>query len=65
MTARTHEAAQVPGLEIGCPTCATVLAAPHDARCLVWGLPPNISPALLAAICDCRGDDGHAPGSRP
>jgi hypothetical protein len=61
MTARTHEAAQVPGLEICCPRHATKLADPHDARCLVWVLPPNISPALLLAACDCRGDDGHAP----
>jgi hypothetical protein len=56
--ARTHEA-QVTAGETTCPACATTLAAPHDARCLVWGLPPNVSPALLFAVCDCRGDDGH------
>ena len=62
MTARTHATAQVTAGEIGCPTCATKLAAPHDVRCLAWRLPDNIfTPEELAAICGCRGDDGHAP----
>jgi len=59
MITRVHEA-QVNAGEIACPACATTLAAPHDARCLVWGLPPNVDPRLVVAICDCRGDDGHA-----